>query len=376
MKLKRVIGIVIALVMVLTLSIPAMAVDTSVGTSVTVNGGTSAPPIIKVKWEQDLTTSLEDGDTTHVKFIPNSTANAQFLPPLQYQAKKLIQYWAIVTDPDGVNTINQVVVDVYHPAGNPLNGSFKYQLILQPVDPAVGLAAYIAARNAKLVTYQQNTVPPINDADVLFELDKGTAKIWMVQGELDYEQPAGDYRAVFDAFDNSNTWASQGTPKTNLENLFTYVGVAGIELDFNSFSYGTVTVSSEKWIAGDTIWNTPIGAAPLPNPATVRSIGNTLVKITVKNSDMGFGFNGVTATTYSGSVAPTGTQSNWNVVFDARMGSNAANAMYFDPNVLATLPNVLQLSSKDELDFSIHVLKAPAGAKAGTMLIGAVIVPF
>jgi len=374
MKLRRLLGIVIALVMLLTTAVPAMAAD--VTTTVTINGGTSAPPLVKAKWEQDLTPSLEDGDPLHAKYVPNSPTNSQFLPPLVKGGKKLVQYWAIVTDADGVNTISQVTVDVFHPAGPPRNGSFKYQLILQPVALETCLPAYTAARSAKLVTYQQNTTPPINDADVLFELDKRTAACWMIQGELDYEQPAGDYKTVIDAFDNSNTWASQGTPKTNLENLFTYVGVAGIELDFNSFNYGSVTVSSEKWIAGDTIWNTPLAAAPAPNPATVRSIGNTLVKITLKNTDMGFGFNGVTPTTYSGSAPPPTGQSNWNVVFDARMGSNPANAMYYDPNITITLPNVLQLSSQDELDFSIHVLKAAAGSKSGTITIGAVIAPF
>lgn len=370
--MKKLVSIIVAFALALSFAVPAMAADTSVTTSVTVNGGTTAAPIIKAKWEQDLTSSLEDGDPSH------ATPGTQLLPPLVKGGKKLLQYWAIVTDPDGMTNIDTVMVDVFHPAGPPLNGSFKYQLLLSKVDTVAGTAAYVAARNARLVTYQQSTTPPINDADVLFELDKGTAWVYMVQGELDYEQPAGDYKATFDAFDKSNVWASQATPPTNLSNTFTYIGVAGIELDFNSFSYGSVSVSNEKWIAGDTIWNTPLGAAPSPNPATVRSIGNVLVRITVKNTDMGFGFNGPagTATAYSGSVAPTSAQSNWNVVFDARMGSNQANAMYFDPNVTVTLPNVLPLSSQDELDFSIHVKKATAGARAGTMFIGAVIVPF
>jgi len=368
--MKKIIGLITAIIFVLVAALPVMAAPTSVTTSVTINGGTSAAPIIKVKWEQDLTASLEDGDPSH------TVAGSQFLPPLVKGGKKLVQYWAIVTDPDGVGTISSVVVDVFHPAGPPLNGSFKYQLILAMQPAAAGLAAYQAAFAAHLTTFQQNTVPPIDNAEVLFELDKGTATVWMVQGELDYEQPAGNYTATFDAFDNTNSWASQGTPPTNLSNLFTYIAVAGIELDFNSFNYGTVSVSTEKWIAGDTVWNTPIGAAPSPNPATVRNIGNTLVKITLKNTDMGFGFNGVTATAYSGSTTPTAAQSNWNVVFDGRMGSNAANAMYFDPNVTATLPNVLALSSQDELDFSIHVKKAAAGLKSGTMYIGSVISPF
>jgi hypothetical protein len=368
--MRKLISIVVALAVALSLAVPAMAQE--VTTTVTVNGGTTAAPIIKAKWEQDLTTSLEDGDPSH------ATPGTQLLPPLSKGGKKLLQYWAVVTDPDGMANVDTVMVDVFHPAGPPLDGSFKYQLILSKVDTTLGTAAYSAAENAGLVTYQQNTVPPINDADILFELDKGTAWVYMVQGELDYEQPAGDYTAIFDAFDKSNVWASQATPPTNLSNEFTYIGVAGIELDFNSFSYGSVSVNSEKWIAGNTVWNSPVAAAPGPNPATVRSIGNVLVQITVQNTDMGFGFNGPTgtATAYSGSVAPTSAQTNWNVGFAARMGSNQANAMYFDPGVTVTLPNVLQLSSQDELDFAIKVTKATAGVRSGTMFIGAVIVPF
>jgi len=91
---------------------------------------------------------------------------------------------------DGVNTVRQggsVFVSVYYPAGPPKNGSIKYQINMQPVDPAIGLAAYVAARSANLVTFQQNTFRPIDDAEVRFELDKGTAAVWRAESELDYE---------------------------------------------------------------------------------------------------------------------------------------------------------------------------------------------
>jgi hypothetical protein len=243
--------------------------------------------------------------------------------------------------------------------------------MLTKVDLATGLAAYNAAKLAKLVTYQ--TTPVITDADILFEIDKGTCAVYKVQGELDYEQPAGDYKAVFDCFDNGNTWAS---PASALSNLFTYIAVPAIEIDFNSFSYGGVTVCNEKWVAGDTVWNDPLAAAPSPNPATVRSIGNVLVYVTIKNNPMGFLYNGVAPTTYAGPVAPSTAESNWKVVFDARMGSTATNAIYYDPNVTATLPNKLALSSKDELDFSIHVKEAMPGIMTGAMYIGCVKAPW
>jgi len=370
--MKKLLTIVMVVVLSVALGLPAMAQTVTTGVNVT--GGTTTPPVVKAKWEQDLTASLEDGDPAHL------TSGSQFLPPGVFGGQKPVQYWVVVTDDEGVSTINQVVVDVYHPSGPPENGSFKYQIILTLVDKvAVGIPAYDAAVAAGLVHYNTG----FTDAEVDDELDKSTAQVYMGSADIDYCQPGGDYRVVADAYDGG-LWGSEAVPPTNLENTFLYVPVPGIEIDFNALQYGDVVVSAEKWIAGDTVWDTPIGAAPSPNRATVRNVGNTDVKITVNETDMAFGFSGAPpATAYSGSTPPTNVnttpasyQSSWNVVFDARLGSLAANAMYFDPNVTATLPNELPLCNKDELDFSIHVYKSTAGTHSGSMTIGFVLSPF
>jgi hypothetical protein len=363
--MKKCLAVFIALILSIGLAVPVTAQTVTTGVDVT--GGTTTPPIIKCKWEQDLTPSLEDGDPNH------ETSGAQFLPPLAFGATKVVQYWVVVTDPEGVSTVSQVSVDVYHPLGPPENGSKKYQVILTKVDKfTIGKPAYEAARDAGLVTYQSG----YDDFEVTNELDKCTAEVYMGEEVLDYHQPAGGYHVVADACDNTNAWASQAVPPTSLENCFEYIAVPGMEIDFDAVNYGTVSVSSEKWIAGDTIFDSPVGAAPEPNPATVRNIGNTDIKITVDQNDMGFGFSGTTPTVYQGSAPPTAAQSNWNVVFDARLGSDPANAMYYDPNVEITLPNKLPLCNTEELDFSIHVKKSTAGNHTGTMTIGCTAVPF
>jgi hypothetical protein len=358
------------MVLAVALAVPAMA--QTVTTGVNVLGGVTTPPIIKAKWERDLTSSREDGDPSHL--VPGS----QFLPSGQFEVDKIVEYWVIVTDPDGVNTIDQVTVDVYHPAGPPENGSWKYQLILSLVDKVnVGIPAYVDAVLKGLVTYQVD----YNNAEILDELDKSTAQVYMATADLDYHQPAGNYTVVADAYDGGK-WGADGD--TDLSNTFLYKPVGGMEVDFNGLDYGDVVVSNEKWIAGDVVWNTPIGAAPIPNRATVRNIGNTDIKITVRQTDMGFGYSGTgVPTAYSGSTAPTNInttpssfQSSWNVVFDARMGSLAANAMYYDPNVTVTLPNELPLCNTDELDFSIHIYKSQTTPHAGTMTLGFVVSPF
>jgi hypothetical protein len=109
--MKKCLAVFIALILSIGLAVPVTAQTVTTGVDVT--GGTTTPPIIKCKWEQDLTPSLEDGDPNH------ETSGAQFLPPLAFGATKVVQYWVVVTDPEGVSTVSQVSVDVYHPLGPP-----------------------------------------------------------------------------------------------------------------------------------------------------------------------------------------------------------------------------------------------------------------
>jgi len=369
-----ILGIVLVLAM-FAMAVPAAAagpMTTGVPATVTVNGGGGgSAPIVKAKWEQSPGVSTapikanESGDPAH------ATAGTQIAPPCVFNAYVPVQFWAIVTDPEGAADISTVMVDVFHPAGAPLNGSFKYQLLLTKMTLADGLAAYNAANAANLVKYNTG----YSDTEIQFEFGKGTdVSVWMATGQLYYEQPCGDYTATFDAFDFENHWASLANPATSLTNTFTYVCVACVDIDFTSFSYGSVNVNMDKWINGDTAFNPTPGAAPGASPAgaTVRNVGNTLSYVTVKTSDMGFGFNGTTATTYTGTTAPTPAQSNWNVYFDARLG-NAGTIYYYDPDTTVQLTlKPLCLSSQDELDLSIHVIKSAPMGRSGTLTIGAV----
>jgi hypothetical protein len=349
---RMLLAVVLVAALVLSMGIiPAMAED--VPTTVTVQGGTTTPPIVKCKWEQDTSVNLEQGDPGHT--VPGS----QFLPPLVYDGTIVVEYWVVVTDPEGVGTISQVTVDVYHPAGPPENGSFKYQVILDKVDKAtVGMPAYIAARDAGLITYNAG----YDDAEVWNELDKCTADVYMGTALLSYHQPCGAYLVVADACDNGNAWASEN--ETHLENTFDYLCTAGMEIDFDSLDYGTVEVCTNKWVAGDTIFDDPVGPAPVPNPATVRNIGNCDIQITVVQDDMGFGFSGDPATP------------DWNVEYDARMGSDPINEVVYVPYQDVTLPNKLPLCNTEELDFSIHVKKSMAVPHSGVMTLGCVVAPF
>jgi hypothetical protein len=349
------IALAVTLALVLSLGVvPVMAVEeVDVPTRVFVEGGTTTPPLVKCKWEQDDTASLEDGDTTH------QTAGSQFLPPLVYEGVKLVQYWAVVTDPQGVGTVKQVSVDVYHPDTLPLCGAKKYQIILEKVDKfEMGMPGYVAARDAGLVTYH----PAFTDAEVMDELEKCTAEVYMGEEYLSYHQPAGAYMVWANACDNGNAWASENG--TDLVNYFDYVAGAGMEIDFTEIDYGGVETCVNKWIAGDTVFDATPGVAPTDNRATVRNIGNVDIQLTVHQDDMGFGFNG------------TEDSPDWNVVYDARLGNDTSNEVTYVPSETATLPNKLPLCNTEELDLSIHVKKSVTGEHVGNLTLGLIPLDF
>ena len=323
-----------------------------VGTEVTVSSGGGDVPIVKCKWEQDTTVNLEDGDPTH------QISGSQFNPSCAYKVNKIIQYFAVVTDTEDQGHVGQVYVDVYHPVNSPEKGSFKYEVPFKmlPKDTAASKTLVInlfkAADAAGLIHYD----PPHTYTTVLNQLDKCTADLWMGEAHLSYHQPAGNYMVDAIAIDQN------GNPSATLANTFLYVPVACCEIDFDSLNYGNVSICKDKWIAGDTVFNDPVGAAPAPNPATIRNIGNTHANISIHETDMGFGQD------------VTGM---WNVEFDARLGSNPDNSVFFDPYQTVTLPNHLPYCNTDELDFSIHVKKGLSGTTyIGTKTISWVVDPF
>ncbi len=324
----------------------------TVNTEVTVDTGGGELPSVKCKWEQQpvaVEPTMEDGDTSH------QVDGFQILPPLVAGAKKMIEYYAVLTDEEDGGNVGQAFADVYHPAGSPepygpsvaggILGKtyFKYEIPFTKLGHSAAEKALVqAAYDAGLITFGAYTFD-----DVMVELDKGTADLWKGQAEIDYEQPAGNYDVYVFAIDSNNGFSPA------LYNQFTYVAVCGIEVDFTGINFGSVNLNTEKMIAGDTIWDKTAGI----NKATVRNIGNTWTSVTVEFDDMGLGKD---------------VNNQWNVGFDARMGSD--NLYYIDgilPYVETTLVNALALSHKDELDLSIKVIKGN-GTHTGTVTLGCV----
>ena len=316
----------IVLLFALMVIIPAGAVN--VGTGVNIQSGGGTPPIVTAKWEQEPITALESGDPTH------AVTGAQILPPCVFGGKKLIEYYAVVYDVEDNGNVKLGFADVYHP-----DGTFKYQVNFVKVVPqSTGISKFNAALAAGLV----KVGPGKTAAQVLNDLEKGTAAVWRGEAMIDYCQMDGDYSVLVQAIDQNDNYSPV------LTNTFNYVPVACGEFDFTQVDYASVAINRPVWRAGDTIF----GTADKP---TVRNIGNTKIKIKINQTDMGFGQD------------VTGA---WMVKFDARLGNTGAEPIY-DPFTEITLPDVLDRSHLEELDFSIHVLKG-TGAHSGDMTLGVV----
>jgi len=275
------------------------------------------PPMVKCKWEQDLTGVLEDGDPTHL------TLGSQFLPPCEFEGKKTVQYWAVITDEEDRGNVKVVSADVWEP-----DNTFKYQVPMTKVDKPGIIDNFKAAAGAGLVRYGLGHAYD----SVLEQLNENLAEVWMGEADLDYHQMAGDYEVRVTAIDQADNLSSP------LSNTFLYMPVAACEFDFTKVNYGNVSICTEKWIGGDNIFS--MG----DNKPTVRNIGNVPCQIVIQQDDMGFGrdVNGP------------------NVSFDARLGATGTS-MYYNPSVEVTLPDVLDRCNTEKLDFSIHFKKGIVG---------------
>ena len=320
---------------------PAVAATTVTTGLTQVQAGGSAP-IVKAKWEANI-----DGYTDD-----SSAAGAQFYPTGVYNQDRVIKICAIVTDPDGVADIQGVYADVYYPSGIAVGpkhvklpsqdgsstagcGVLMQEDTLSVLSKADGINLFcnlVRNNNNGLPTF--NNEPQVYNYDEICKLDgelqKETAYVYCADKHLSYEDPSGTYPVTAIAQDaNSLT----GT----LDNSFEYLPITAFETDFTSVSYGNVKLNTHKIINGDLTWS-PINLGP----ATVRNVGNTRLNLKVYQDDMGLGK----------------TSGQWNVQYDARVGSNSIFADY-SPEVTTTLDDTLDLSELDEVDFSILVTKFP-----------------
>lgn len=319
-------------------------------------------PVIKGIWEMDSEKIGEKYSGTD----SNSKAGAQFMPSGQYAVDKKITLCAVITDPDGLNDIDNASAELFypefialgasHPSGHNGCGERIEEILLSPLSQAEGyelICERIKNINNNLPAWNKNSATEreygyeeicANDG----ELKNGQAAVYCGSAGLSYSDPAGEYRARFSAKDKTGT-------SVDFLNNFTYLEITNFETDFKSIFYGNVKEDAVKTLKGDKNWQ-----SSLP---TIRNTGNTRLQISVRQNDMGLGkTNGV-----------------WNVIYSTRIGERAALTEY-SPETITLIDKPLELGENNEIEFSIKVLSFPESHKSdnfgGNMSLSAVTLPY
>ncbi len=346
---------------------PAVASATGISTGLTQDTSGGATPIVKAKWEANGADANRNAYNSALEYYrdDSTAAGAQFNPSGIKDANKKIALCSIVTDPDGLADITTVpgavYGDVFYPnvalgsSHTPLStqsglgcGGLMQEDQLTKLSKADGLTLF-----CDRVKNNNNNLPTFNTGynyDEICatdgELQKETAAVYCTTKDISYEDPSGDYAVWAVAQDKVGL---QG----KLVNTFTYLPLTAFETDFMSVLYGSVRLATHKIISGDLTWDPTNSTKP-----TVRNVGNTRLSMKVWQNDMGFGK----------------TAGQWNVKYDARVGSSATFTNFW-PEVTTTLIDSLDLSEKNEMDFSIDVTKFPPthgeGPYSGTMTLSA-----
>lgn len=357
------VALILALVMALMAG-PAMASTPKViDTDATITGDDTggSPPIIKGKWEKFHHPNGTDPASPHaasVDFYDDDpvAGGMQVFPPGEADKQGIVdvEFWAVVTDPQGTDDIQFVYADVYHPAadGSAAQVDFKYEVMLLQVccdylDPgvrAVAIAEMTAADAAGAITY--GDIPADGTYtldDLIHQYEKGEAKIYMGHEVLDYHQPWGWYTVEVCA-------ADQALEKDYLVNTFEYVKTVGFMLDFSAINFGEIKICKEKIVSGDDDMTTP-------GEPTIKNLGNCAIQLWVHFDDMGFGKRTEASTEV------------WNVHYDVRLDLD--DPVYCDPCEDAEVPGILERCETEQLSFSIHVDKAEPGYYYGILTITA-----
>ena len=346
-----------ALALVATVLGPNAALATTVvpgndiQTSFTINSTTSVDPvtpIIKAVWEEEPTVNeLESGDPTH---CVNQT---QVLPPLQWGANKNVTVCTVVTDPQTYTDLVSVKAKVTGPnlyhycSPNQEKGVYVLSKAYDPTNRTQvtnALARFEAASSKGLVSYNDT----YDYADVVLELEDTAAAIYCGEFPMNYEDPAGAYNVLIDAWDKNSNYAEFG-------NNMTYVAVGGFETDFTAVNYGAITtLGQEQIVSGDR----GPGAWGTANKPTVRNIGNVRLNMTV-NQDL-MGLRDVTPSI---------------ITYAARLGDYLNTKKSYLPNVSQKLPDVLETSTEEKMDFWVTISEPNAGQSSytGHLLLGAVV---
>lgn len=269
-------------------------------------------------------------------------AGAQILPSGQYKTDKTFAVCALVADAQTKNI--SVTARIAYPKDfnfkidgkERLGGQLKNNIILFKMDQAETDELF-----CKEIRNGNNNLPKWNKDETFgytydYEqicgqeglLAMNNAKIYCGDTALAYNDPAGLYEITYNASDEL------GKTK-EFKDYMKYLELTMFENDFSDVQYGPTDLNEWKTLKGDVIW----GSANAP---TVRNIGNTRLKIKIKQNDFGFGKSGII----------------WNLLYQARVGKDAPFSEYL-PEQIVILKNSLDLGEMTNIDFSVLVKNFP-----------------
>jgi len=346
---KKIAAIVFTLVLVLGLiGGPALAVDQeTVDTQATV-GGSGSPPFICAKFE------TPDHDPT---------PDTQILPVPEGQ--RLVKFYVVVGDPNGVDDIASVDVTVRYD-----DGTEKFQLrAIRPTwtqIPWDGLIDMdgdctgetpVPIAMASLDAQGRITYGVGQDlGTVLYDIENGKQLLIELVGEMDYHQPSMNY--IVEAV-GSDAGGATGAPVIN---TFLYMSIVALKIDFSVIDWQTVNIDAWNYVLGDEDMTTP--ARP-----TVQNVGNDPAKIQLLASPMVGAVNGKTIEEFDAEMdykdKATGA-----IIQEGRIEFMAGVPTVITEIGDPTIPVLLPPCTPTQIDFSLHPPYGTiADAYSGTMTI-------
>jgi len=335
--MRKSIGL-IALLMVAMAFVVAPASADEVDTAVEIGACENNEPVIKCKWEEDLSGCLEDGDPSHVEFEP-SERNSWFLPECNKVATP-INIYAVVADQDGISDVDKVYYKVTGPCGK--------QWGPLCMSPCGGQTEVEAAYAANLTFFATG----YDIAEVRYEFDSCINEIgvYCVPIEIGYCDPAGEYQVEI--------WAQDkvGVQSNHLINNFTMLPLACCQFDFTSLTWNKMVVGDWDIISGDE----DMATATRPS---VENQGNVAIKIKVQ---------GAALEDSTGEKFVKDTCGNYYYQYDAKLRDDPGSYICFWPEEAnpRTLQGFVERCDIEALCFSLKILSAmDPGVYTGKMTV-------
>lgn len=360
-EMKKIVGILLAVVLVTSLAVPALASDKEQVDAEAKVGGAGSPPFICAKWETPDHDPAKNG--TQILPVP--------------EGKRMVKFYVVAGDPNGVEDLAAIDVTVKYPDGKE---KFQLRAIRDQMgtpddpsddkwkDPAGNLLRQLAytdkvdmGANCSTTDPDDLLVPDAMDAldaqgrikyglnqtleSVKYDIKYGKQLLIELIGEMDYHQPAVKYKVEVVATDLGGV-----TTTKPLVNYFWYLSIVALKIDFTMINWQTVNVG---------VWNYKLGDADMgtPNRPTVQNVGNDPAMLEVHATAMTGTNMGKTITRFDvemdqldPTLPPTMEVQYGRVEFDASVPTIITEEGVGPP----LEPVLLPPCTPTQIDFSVH----------------------